>query len=263
MELGLQDRVAIVGGASAGIGLGIARSLAAEGAKVAMLARTPDALTDAASAVASATGGTALPIPADLDVPEQIEAAVAAVVERLGAIDIVVNNSGGPPPGRFDDLDESHWELAFNRSLMSAVRLTRAALPRLRASTQGRVISVTSTSIKQPIPGLLLSNSLRSAVAGWSKTLADELGPSNITVNVVCPGRVDTDRLTQLHEAWAARDGLRIEEVREREAAKVPLGRFAEPAEIANAVVFLASAAAGYITGTVIQVDGGLVRGLL
>jgi len=189
--------------------------------------------------------------------------AVQKAVEAFGAVDIVVNNSGGPPKGRFDDLDESHWELAYNRSLMSAVRLTKAALPHLRASDQGRVISITSTSIKQPIPGLLLSNSLRSALAGWSKTIADELGPDGITVNVVSPGRVDTARLAELHAAWGERDGLALDEVRVREAGKIPLGRFAEPSEIGNAAVFLASKAASYITGHVLQVDGGLIRGLL
>lgn len=259
MELGLQGRTAIVGGASSGIGLAVAQALAAEGANVVMLARTPDKLIDAAAAI----GERAMPLPVDLDVAAQIPLVVEKAVERFGGVDVVVNNSGGPPAGRFDDLDESQWELAYNRSLMSAVRLTKAALPHLRASDQARVISVTSTSIKQPIPGLLLSNSLRSALAGWSKTIAEELGPDGITVNVVSPGRVDTPRLAQLHTAWGERDGLSLDEVRVREAAKVPLGRFADPVEIGNAVVFLASAAASYVTGHVMQVDGGLIRSLL
>jgi 3-oxoacyl-[acyl-carrier protein] reductase len=259
MELGLQGRTAIVGGASSGIGLAVAQALAAEGVRVAMLARTPDRLTDAAEAI----GANALPLPVDLDVAGQIPVAVERAVEAFGGIDIVVNNSGGPPKGRFDDLDEAQWELAYNRSLMSAVRLTKAALPHLRASDQARVISITSTSIKQPIPGLLLSNSLRSALAGWSKTIADELGPEGITVNVVSPGRVDTARLAELHTAWGERDGLTLDEVRVREAAKIPLGRFADPVEIGHAVVFLASRAASYVTGHVMQVDGGLIRGLL
>lgn len=259
MDLGLTGRTAIVGGASSGIGLGIATALAAEGVNVVMLARTPDKLTDAAAAI----DGITLPLPVDLDDPGQIPLVVEKAVERFGGVDIVVNNSGGPPKGRFDELDESHWMLAYNRSLMSAVRLTKAALPYLRASDQGRIISVTSTSIKQPIPGLLLSNSLRSALAGWSKTIAGELGPDGITVNVVGPGRVDTARLAELHAAWGTRDGLPVAEVRTREAAKIPLGRFAEPREIANVVVFLASAASGYVTGTLLQVDGGLTQGLV
>ena len=256
MNLGLEGRTALVCGASDGLGLAIARGLAAEGTNLVICARTAAKLEAAAAELAKG-GIEVLAVPTDLTDVGQIDALATAALERFGVVDILVNNAGGPPPGRFDDLDESAWRAAVDLTLMSAVELTRRLLPPMREQKWGRVINVTSTSVKQPVDGLMLSNSIRSAVVGWAKTLANEIGPDQVLVNNVCPGYTTTDRLQELAANVAGRQNISPDDVYKGWAAQIPLRRLATPDEFAKLVVFLASEAASYITGTTIAIDGG------
>jgi 3-oxoacyl-[acyl-carrier protein] reductase len=257
MDLGLNGRVALVAAASRGLGKTVARTLSEEGARVAIFSRRQEAIEAAAADIRSRTGGEILPLAADVNRPEDLERVVRATMERFGRLDILVNNAGGPPPGTFDTLTEEQWQQAVNLTLMSAVRLTRLVLPCLRMQGGGRIINITSISTREPVSNLLLSNSIRAAVANWAKTLATELAPENILVNCVAPGRISTDRLIELDTANAQRLGRTVEEIRGANEAEVPLGRYGEPAEFAAAVAFLASDRASYITGITLYVDGG------
>lgn len=257
MDLGLNGRVALVAAASRGLGKAVATALAEEGTRVAIFSRSRDAIETAAAEVRSRTGAEVLPLTADVNKLEDLERVVRATIERWGRLDILINNAGGPPPGTFASVSEDQWQQAVNLTLMSAVRLTRLALPHLRTQGGGRIINLTSSSTREPIPNLLLSNAIRSAVAGWAKTLATELAPENILVNCVAPGRIDTERLKELDGANAQRQGRPVEEVRRANEAAVPLGRYGRPDEFAAAVAFLASDRAGYITGITLYVDGG------
>jgi len=256
VNLGLEGRTALVCGASDGLGLAIARGLAAEGTNLVICARTAAKL-EAAAGELEKGGVEVLAVPTDLTDVGQIDALATAALERFGVVDILVNNAGGPPPGRFDDLDEADWRAAVDLTLMSAVELTRRLLPPMREQKWGRVINVTSTSVKQPVDGLILSNSIRSAVVGWAKTLANEIGPDQVLVNNVCPGYTTTDRLQELAANVAGRQNISPEDVYANWAALIPLRRLATPEEFAKLVVFLASEAASYITGTTIAIDGG------
>ncbi len=247
MELGLRGRTAIVCGASQGMGLAIAEALAAEGANVAMFARRRDVLEREAERIG------ALAVRGDLTNPRHLEALVEQTVAAFGGIDVLVNNGGGPPRGAAAGLADEAIESAVELLLMSAVRLTNLCLPYLRASGRGRVITIASTSVKEPIPMLALSNAIRPGVVGWMKTLAGEVGPDGITVNVVAPGRIDTERLREVYPDGPSDSDL----------AAIPLRRLGAPREIGYAVTFLASDRAAYVTGTVVPVDGGLTRGLL
>lgn len=247
MELGLRGRTAIVCGASQGMGLAIAEALAAEGANVAMFARRRDVLEREAERIG------ALAVRGDLTNPRHLEALVEQTVTAFGGIDVLVNNGGGPPRGAAAGLADEAIESAVELLLMSAVRLTNLCLPYLRASGRGRVITIASTSVKEPIPMLALSNAIRPGVVGWMKTLAGEVGPDGITVNVVAPGRIDTERLREVYPDGPSDSDL----------AAIPLRRLGAPREIGYAVTFLASDRAAYVTGTVVPVDGGLTRGLL
>jgi len=204
-----------------------------------------------------------LAIPADLSKPEDVERVIAATVERFGGLDVVVTNTGGPPSGPFMTLDELVWRAAVDSLLLSVVRLCRAAIPHMQARGGGRIINITSISVKQPIEGLVLSNALRSAVTSLAKTLAAELAPHNILVNCVAPGYTRTDRVVELSEQAAAREGTTPDVVEKRTIAKIPLGRMGEPKEFGEVVAFLASPAASYVTGVTIQVDGGWTQGLV
>ena len=260
MDLGLQDKVALVMAASKGLGRACAAALAAEGARVTIGARGAQALEKTAQEIQKATGSRVLAIPTDVTRAEDVEAIVAATVREFGRIDILVNNAGGPPAGNFASFGDAHWQAAFELNLLSTVRLVRQVLPHMRKTGSGRIITIVSTSVKQPIDGLLLSNAIRSGVVGLAKTLSVELAPDNITVNNVCPGRIFTDRLRQIYHV--------NEEVSEEAALKamaqeIPMGRVGKPEELGALVAFLASRQAAYITGTTIQVDGGLVRSLL
>lgn len=246
MELGLNGRTAIVCGASAGIGLGIAEALAAEGANVAMFARRRDVLEREADRV----GGLA--VRGDVTVPADLERLVEQTLEAFGGLDIVVHNSGGPPRTTALEMDEERIEAAVQLLLVSAVRLTALCLPLLERSGQGRIVTVTSSTVKEPVDNLALSNAVRPGVVGWAKTLARELGPKGITVNCIAPGRIDTARLMEVYP-----DGPT-----DADLAAIPLRRLGTPREIGDLVAFLCSARGAYISGATIPVDGGLLRTL-
>ena len=258
ISIDLSGRRALVCGASAGLGLAVAEALSAAGAEVLISARSQERLDAAAAKIESksATGSRPVTLVADLTSVADIEAMTQSALEG-GAIDILVNNAGGPPSGTFDDLSEADWRRAVDLTLMSAVETTRRILPAMRQQRWGRIINVTSTSVKQPVEALLLSNSIRLAVIGWAKTLANEVGPDNVLVNSVGPGFTATERLDQLAAAAAERRGIDVEQIRAAWRASVPLRRIAEPSEFAGPVLFLASELASYVTGTMIAIDGG------
>ncbi len=258
MDDGMRGRVALVNAASKGIGRGIAEALAAAGVDLVISARDEEALRRTAEEIATQHGIEVAPVAANVAAPDAARHLVAAAMARFGRLDILVNNSGGPPPGVFADFDDAAWQDAFDLLLLGVVRMVREALPHLRASGHGRIITVASTSVKQPIPGLILSNSLRAGVLGLLKTLADEAAPDNITVNTVLPGSILTDRLRQR----AAHQGIAVDDAVREAATHIPLGRVGDPADLGALVAFLCSDAAGYITGAAIPVDGGVIRGL-
>ncbi len=257
MDLGLDRRTALVGGASKGIGKAIARELLREGARVMICSRSEENLAAAAEEIKSETGKEVEYAVCDMASHDDIKRTVAAAAEKLGRLDIVVNNAGGPPTGTFQDLDERYWQHAIDQNLLSAVRTIREALPHLMRSGSGRIINVTSVSVKQPIDGLILSNATRLAVVGLAKTLSRELAPEGITVNNVCPGNIATERLIALIEERAARQGQTLADAVSLEEDRVPTGFLGEASDVAALVAFLASDRARYITGTTIQVDGG------
>jgi 3-oxoacyl-[acyl-carrier protein] reductase len=263
MDLQLAGRVALVNGASKGIGRAIAAALAAEGAAVVISARHEGDITAAAAQLAAASGADVVGVAADVSQPGTAERLVGTAVERFGGLDTLVNNSGGPPLGQFADFADDAWQDAFDLLLLSVVRMVRAAWPHLRASGRGRVINIESTSVKQPIPGLILSNSLRAGVAGLARTLADELAPDQITVNNVLPGSILTDRLRAGAAARAEQAGTPVDElIRAEVGQRVPLGRVGEPEDLAAMVAYLCSTAAAYVTGQTIAVDGGVLRAI-
>jgi 3-oxoacyl-[acyl-carrier protein] reductase len=257
MDLGLGGRVAIVAASSRGLGKAVAVALAAEGANVVMFARDKTAI----EAAAREAGERAVGLVADATSPRDLERVVNSAVDRFGGVDIVYNNAGGPKPGVFDTLSDDDWQSAVELNLMSAIRLTRLCLPHMKAKKWGRVITGTSSSVKQPIANLMLSNSVRSATTAWSKTLADQVAADGITVNTVAPGRINTERLRQIDADVAERTGRPVEDVERDSLKAVPMGRYGDPSEFAAVVAFLASEAASYVTGVTVLVDGGLFRG--
>ena len=257
MELGLNGKAALVGGASKGIGRAVALGLAREGCRVAICARDRERLEATADELRSATGAEVVAIPCDMAQPADIQRFVAATVEAFGRLDVVVNNAGGPPPGSFESHDDAAWAQALSQNLLSVVRTVREALPHLRAAGGGRIVNITSVAVKEPIPGLILSNAARLGVVGLAKTLSRELGPDGITVNNVCPGLTLTDRMREIYGGQAQAEGRSLDEALGRAAQSIPLGRLAQPEDVAALVVFLASEPARHITGTTVQVDGG------
>jgi 3-oxoacyl-[acyl-carrier protein] reductase len=257
MDLGLQGRAAIVGGASRGIGRAVAEGLVREGCRVAICARDESRLAQTADEIRAATGGEVLCVACDMSRAEDIRRFVNEAADTFGRIDIVVNNAGGPPPGPFESFDDEAWAKALDQNLLSVARTVREALPHLRKSDAGRVINITSIAVKEPIPGLVLSNAARLGVVGLAKTLSRELGPDGITVNNVCPGLTLTDRMRELYGGRAGASGRSLDDVLAEEAQRIPLRRLGAPEDVAALVVFLASAQARHITGTTIQVDGG------
>lgn len=258
MELGLEDKVALVGGASRGIGKAVAIGLAREGCRVAICARNEKPLLEAADEIRRATGVDVLAVRCDMAREDDIRRFVAQTVDHFGRLDVVVNNAGGPPFGAFEQHSDEVWQAALDQNFLSAVRTIRTALPHLRKQGGGRIINITSYAVKQPLDGLILSNAARLAVIGLAKTLSRELGPDNILVNNVCPGPTLTDRMQSLMRSRAQAEGRPYEEVVAEENGRIPLGRMGVAEDVAALVVFLASAPARQITGTTIQVDGGV-----
>jgi len=263
MDLGLRDKVVFVAAASKGLGRAIAEEFAREGAKVVMCSREQAAIGTAAREIAAATQAETLAVAADLSKKEDCERFIQSGLERFGRMDVLVVNAGGPPPGRFEELDEAAWDRAYQLTLMSAVRLVRLALPELR-KTKGNVVFSTSTSVRQPTQyvALILSNALRAAVHGMLKTLSKDLAKDGIRVNAVQPGRIQTDRIEALDADTAKRTGRSQDQVAKDWFAQIPLGRYGDPKEYAAAAVFLASDRASYITGVSLQVDGGMLQAM-
>jgi 3-oxoacyl-[acyl-carrier protein] reductase len=260
MDLGLKNLVALVTASSKGLGRATALQLAREGARVVLCARGTDALHATRDEI-SALGADVLAVPADVSAPDAAQTLVDATLRRFGQLDILVGNAGGPPPGGFLAFDEQAWHDAIQLTLMSFVRLCYAAIPALKQSQHGSILACTSITVKQPLPNLVLSNSLRLAVTGLVKSLADELGPSGIRVNAICPGSTRTDRIEQLLADRAARNGTSVEDEALKMAAEIPLGRIASPEEFGRVAAFLASPAASFVNGVSLLVDGGTYRG--
>lgn len=263
MDLGLRDRVAIVAASSRGLGKACALELAREGAKVVLCAREAEHLAAAADEVRAKAGVDVLAIQTDLTDPAQIRHLVDETLRRFGRIDVLVTNNGGPPAGYFEDFEDDAWLEAHQLTLMSAVRLIRAVLPAMRIQRWGRIINITSVSVKQPIDNLLFSNVYRPGVVGLAKTLSAQVAVDGITVNNVAPGYARTERVLELAKARAAEQGKTADEILADTIASYPMQRMGEPEEPAALVAFLASERASYITGTTIQVDGGYVKGVL
>ena len=262
MDLGIRGRVALVCGASSGLGKAVATALAREGAKVAICARTADKLEKASEEIRRATSGEVLPLAADVSKPAEVKAIVAQTVAHFGKLEILVCNAGGPPFGHFLDHPEDAWQKAVELNLLSTVHLCREAVPHMQQGGWGRIINITSFAAKQPHEGLILSNTSRAGVLGFAKSLANELASSGILVNTVCPGAFETERHIALTQKRAAQEGITVEEANKKRAREIPVGRFGKPEEFGDLVAFLASERAAYITGTAIQIDGGVIRSL-
>ncbi len=262
MDMGLKDRVAIVAASSQGLGRAVAEGLAREGAKLAICARTESTLNATAEAIRNETGAEVLARPVDVTHYDQVRAFVAETAKRFGRIDVCVTNAGGPPAKPFADTTVEDWQAGVDLNLMSTLYLVREVLPIMQKQRWGRIITITSASVKQPLDNLVLSNSVRSAVTGLMKSLSNEYGKDNILVNNVCPGLTLTSRLDQLSAKAAEAEGIEPQQVQTQWGKRTPLGRIGRPEEFANAVVFLASERASYITGVSIAVDGGLVKGI-
>jgi 3-oxoacyl-[acyl-carrier protein] reductase len=262
MNTGLKGKVALVFGASRGLGRAVAEGLAAEGARVAIVARQEATLTEAATTIARATGAEVLPLVCDVSRADDARRAVRDAAAHFGGLDVLVTNSGGPRAGSFDALTEQDFAQAVELLFMSVVRVCFEAVPLMRKRGGGRIINITSITVKQPVDNLMLSNAVRPAVVGFARSLATELAAEGITVNCVAPGYTRTERVVELNVANAAREQTTPAAIEERLVATIPMKRLGEPQELAAAIVFLASERASYITGTTLQVDGGYVRSL-
>jgi len=263
MDLGLRDKIALVSASSRGLGKAVALQLAREGAHVAICARGEEDLARAADEIREATGQRVLTVPADVSAPGAAETLVEATLDTFGQLDVLVVNAGGPPPGTFLDFSPQDWEDVGQLTLMSAVRLCRAAAPVMKEQGRGAILFMTSITVKQPLPNLVFSNSLRLAVTGLMKTLADELAPSGVRVNAILPGWTRTARVNQLLEDRAQRAGTTVQVEAEKVSADIPLGRIGTPEEFATVAAFLVSEAASFVNGVNLLVDGGMYRGAL
>lgn len=263
MDLGIKDRVAIVAASSKGLGKASALGLAKEGVKLTICSRDKDALQKTADEIASQTGADVLAITCDVSKTDEIKNVVKETINKYSKVDILINNAGGPPVGAFLDFTLQDWQKAIELNLFSAITFSNKVIPCMKENKWGRIVNITSMSVKQPIDGLILSNTIRAGIAGLAKTISNEFAPYNILVNNVCPGRIYTDRIKQLAEQRAKRDKTSFDEAISAMENDIPVGRIGRPEELANLIVFLASERASYITGTTIQVDGGLIKGLM
>lgn len=260
MDYKIKGKTALVSASSKGIGRAAAESLLHEGCNIAICSTNESNLKQTAMEMKEKFGVEPLWNVCDVDKPEQIENAVNTVIKKFGSIDILVNNCGGPVPGYFDTLTDQNWDAAFEQVLMSAVRFTRLVLPGMKSKNWGRIINITSLAVKQPVDNLILSNSFRSAVTAFAKTLSNQVGVHNITINNVAPGYTLTSRIDELAEVRAKQAGITKDEMLKSMSQEVPMKRMASPEEVASLVVYLASEQAGYITGTTIGVDGGVIK---
>jgi 3-oxoacyl-[acyl-carrier protein] reductase len=263
MDLGIRGKVALVAAASTGLGRAVAEELAAEGTSLILCARNEERLKATADSIAQTTGVGVLQMPADVTVHEHIAKLVEAGTKRFGQIDILVTNAGGPPAGRFDQLTAEQWHQAAQLTLFSAIELTRAVLPGMKERRWGRILNITSIAVKQPVDNLILSNSLRAAVTGFARTLANEVATEGITVNNIMPGYTRTERVEELAQTMAEKHGIAANEFKAKWEQEIPMRRLGEPREFAALAAFLVSERAAYITGTSVQVDGGWIKYLL
>jgi 3-oxoacyl-[acyl-carrier protein] reductase len=262
MDLGLQDKRAFVAASSRGLGFATALTLAREGCKVVVNSREAENAKVAAERITDETGAQAFGMVGDVSDASTAENLIQSTVDVLGGLDILITNAGGPPSGSFEIFDEATWQKAVDASFMSHVRLIRAALPYLRKSSSPSVLTMTSYTVKQPVPNLVLSNSIRAATVGLTKSLALELGRENIRFNSILPGWTETERIIDLMAFRAKNNNTTIEEETSKQTAEIPLGRMGRPQEFANAAVFLVSPAASFIHGVALAVDGGITKGI-
>ena len=263
MDLELRGKVALVSASSKGLGRAIAEELAAEGANLVLCARGEDALRQTAESIRKSAGVTVVEVAADVSAQAGLERVARTALDKFGKVDILVTNSGGPPSGAFESFTPDAWDSATRLLLTSAVGLARAVLPGMKERGWGRILNVTSIAVKQPIDGLMLSNSLRAAVTGFARTLANEVARFNVTVNTIMPGYTRTDRVEELARATGERTGASAADAFAKWEREIPMGRLGEPRELAALAAFLASERASYITGSSIAVDGGWIRSLL
>ena len=262
MNLNLKNKNAIVCASSQGLGKAAAMDLAMEGVNLAICSRDQKKIDIAKKEILMKTDQNIkiLSLEVNLDSPEEINAFYKEVESNLGSVDILVNNTGGPPPSSFDQISDEDWLNAFNSTMMSSVRLSRAVIPHMKENNWGRIINISSVSVKTPVNGLFLSNSLRMGVLGWAKALADELAVYGVTVNTVCPGYTRTERVEAILESQSSSSGLSKEEIEKTIASNIPMKRVGEPEDLAGLITFLASEKANYMTGLAVQVDGGSAR---
>ena len=262
MNLNLKNKNAIICASSQGLGKAAALDLAEEGVNLAICSRDQDKINKVKEEIHQKIGSAikVIALQVDLDSPDEIQAFYKQVENDLGSVDILVNNNGGPPPSTFEQLSDDDWQKAFNSTMMSCLRLSKLVIPNMKKNGWGRIINISSVSVKTPVNGLFLSNSLRMGVLGWAKALSDELAPHGITVNTVCPGYTRTERVEAILETQSNSSGLKKEDIEKSIAENIPMKRVGEAEDLAGLITFLASEKANYMTGLAIQVDGGSAR---